>query len=65
MDEMSSTIPEAEEGKGKPEDAPVSTWTAFCNWARQPASRGFVVGAASVAVALVLERSNRRSPILY
>jgi len=65
MDDMSSTTPEAEDGKGKPEETQESTWVRFCNWARQPASRGFVVAAASVAIVLVLRRSSKESPILY
>ena len=58
MDDMSSTVPEVEDGNDKPEGSQESAWAAFCNWARQPASRGFAVGAALVAVALVLGRSS-------
>ncbi len=69
MDDMSNTMPKVEDGDGKPEGTQQSAWVTFCNWARQPASQGFIVVAASVAasvaVALVLTRPNRRLPILY
>ena len=65
MDEIPNTIPEVDDGNGTPEGSQESAWAAFCNWARQPASRGFAVGAALVAAALVLGRSSGRPPILY
>jgi hypothetical protein len=65
MDDVSSANPEVVDGECKPEATQQSNWAGFSNWARQPASRGFVVGAVSVALALAMGRSSRRLRMPY
>lgn len=65
MDDTSALQPKADSGEGDKEVSLPTALGKFREWAKQPATKGFVVGATSVALGIACLFNRRKQPTWF